>query len=214
MFSESALFQNDFKLFFSFFQTSVSAHRNILMASSGYFRAMLNNNWAEKDQEKVTIKEVDDNTLQSLVDYCYTGQISITSDNVWTILQASSMLEFIGIEMQCALFLDLQLRENPVECLNMYFIADMHSFKPLAEQSITIAADLFSTVSQTEAFLEIPFVALESILKRNDQIDCLEEEIFLAVLKWINHEEITRKRFIPAILRLFDFTKMNTEVRF
>lgn len=184
------------------------------MAASGYFRAMLNNNWAEKDQEKITIKEIDGKTLQSLVDYCYTGQISITSETVWTVLKAASMLEFVGIEMECALFLDVQLRENPTECLNVYFVADMHSFKPLAKQAVSIAADLFSIISDTDIFLEIPFVALEAILKKNNQIDCQEEDIFRAALKWIKYDETTRKRFIPSILKTFRLTQMNVKVRF
>lgn len=188
------------------------AHRNILIASSGYFRAMFNSNWSENEQNEISMKEIDGNTLQAFIDYCYTGRILITSENVWTILKASSILNFVGIEMECALFLDLQLRECPTECLKFYFIADTHSFSALIRQSITIAADLFSFVSKTDMFLEIPFIALEEILKRNEQIDCKEEEIFTAVMKWVKYDETTRKRFIAKILNLIRLTHIDIEV--
>jgi kelch-like protein 1/4/5 len=51
----------------------ISAHRVVLSAVSDYFYAMFNSSLSESKKSAVTINDVDDDALQSLVDFIYTG---------------------------------------------------------------------------------------------------------------------------------------------
>jgi len=59
----------------------VLGHKNVLMAASPYFLAMFTN-FNESNKYLVNIRELDSTTLRLLIDYIYTGEITITEENV------------------------------------------------------------------------------------------------------------------------------------
>jgi len=65
--------------------TTIFGHRVVLMSASQYFLAMFSN-FNESKKDVVNIKELDSTVLQLLVDYIYTGQITISKENVQVII--------------------------------------------------------------------------------------------------------------------------------
>lgn len=61
----------------------VPAHKMVLAACSPYFYAMFSSfDFEEARKDKVTVKGVEYEALQLLVEYVYTSYIEVTEDNV------------------------------------------------------------------------------------------------------------------------------------
>lgn len=191
---------------------SVSAHRSILCAANEYFCQMFTIDMAEKNKKEVIIYNVNGDILEMLIDYCYTGEILITNENVWDLLAAADMLQFTDVKMECECFLKSLLKENSTECLKFYLIAKKYEFKDLVDLAIEIAADIFNVITKTNTFLELPYNALQLILERNKFIESKEESIFSIAMEWIKHDEPNRKKYIANILNLVCLKDMNLEV--
>ena len=58
-------------------QRKIFAHRVILSACSPYFHAMFTGELAESRQTEVTIRDIDENAMELLIDFCYTSSITV-----------------------------------------------------------------------------------------------------------------------------------------
>ncbi|KAE9553143.1 hypothetical protein FO519_003660 [Halicephalobus sp. NKZ332] len=87
----------------------IPAHRFWLASCSNYFRAMFTNQMAESRKQEIQMIDIDEFTLQNLVDFCYTGSIRIDDENVYQLLPAACLLQMQEVEEFCCRFLKDQL---------------------------------------------------------------------------------------------------------
>ena len=62
------------------------------MATSEYFRTMFKSCYKESKCDKLVLHGVEESDLEPIVNYLYTGVITINGDNVASILSAASLL--------------------------------------------------------------------------------------------------------------------------
>lgn len=103
----------------------IFAHRVILSACSPYFRAMFTGELEESRQTEVTIRDIDENAMELLIDFCYTSHIIVEESNVQSLLPAACLLQLAEIQDICCEFLKRQL--DPQNCLGIRAFADTHS---------------------------------------------------------------------------------------
>lgn len=103
----------------------IFAHRVILSACSPYFRAMFTGELEESRQTEVTIRDIDENAMELLIDFCYTSHIVVEESNVQSLLPAACLLQLSEIQDICCEFLKRQL--DPSNCLGIRAFADTHS---------------------------------------------------------------------------------------
>lgn len=103
--------------------------RVILSACSPYFRAMFTGELAESRQTEVTIRDIDEQAMELLIDFCYTSYILVEETNVQTLLPAACLLQLQEIQDVCCEFLKRQL--DPSNCLGIRAFADTHSCREL-----------------------------------------------------------------------------------
>lgn len=188
------------------------ANRIVLSAASEYFSTLFTVNMLEKTQKKITMNEVDGETLQALINYCYSGQIKITAENVLKILSVASMFIFDKIKNECQKHLTEQLAVNPGSCLDVLQIAEKYSFDDLYAKSFEMIGKHFRNVVQKAAFSELPYPLFERILQSDKRIFAKEEEIFEAAMKWVNYDVDNRKEFTPEILKSIRLVHIDMEV--
>ena len=70
----------------------MAAHKIVLMAASEYFRTMFKSCYEESKCDKLVLPGVQENDLEPIVNYFYTGVITINGDNVGSLLSAASLL--------------------------------------------------------------------------------------------------------------------------
>merc|ERR1711990_722185 len=99
-------------------KTEIPVHRCVISAVSGYFRSMFAGSLKEAFQhERVELKELDENVVSNLIEYCYTGRITIDEQNVMRLLETANLLQFDTVRNMCSEFLINQL--SPDNCIEM-----------------------------------------------------------------------------------------------
>lgn len=80
-------------------------NRNVLAAACPYFKSMFTGGMYESQQANVTMHDVDAESFEVLVEYCYTGRVSLSEANVQRLYAASDMLQLEYVREACASFL-------------------------------------------------------------------------------------------------------------
>eukprot|EP00102_Acyrthosiphon_pisum_P024844 XP_016662054.1 PREDICTED: ring canal kelch homolog isoform X2 [Acyrthosiphon pisum] len=175
----------------------VIGHKIVLIAASPYFRAMFSNS-DESNKDLVTIRELDSTTLQLLVDYIYTGEITITNENVQMLLPAANILQLDYINGVCAEFLQKHL--DPSNCLGIKAFADLHNCIDLLSISEAYIKQNFLEVAKIEDFVSLSSDDLVKLISSNDLAVPFEEKVFECVIKWVNHDLDRRNNFLPKLM--------------
>ena len=78
----------------------IRAHKLVLAASSPYFETMFTGDFPESNQSEVTIREVDPEAMETLIEFCYTATVKIDESNVQSLLPAACLLQLAEIQVK------------------------------------------------------------------------------------------------------------------
>lgn len=84
-------------------------NRNVLAAASPYFRSMFTGGLFESKQQSVTIHDVDSDSMALIIDYCYTGRVTVCEASVQKLYVAANMLQLDYVRQACAAFMARRL---------------------------------------------------------------------------------------------------------
>ena len=176
----------------------IYTHRAVLAACSSYFLAMFTHEVIESEQKTVEIRDMDPAVLASLVDYAYTGEITITVENVQEVLAAASLLQMTEVQDICCVFLKQQLDAS--NCLGIKNFAEANGCSQLSDIIDTFARMHFRDVALGSEFLNNSWENTATLISS----DCLnvarEEEVFTAVMQWVRQDPSERSQHLPCLI--------------
>lgn len=178
--------------------TEIPCHRNVLVSSSPYFRAMFCNNFMETQQTKIDLKDITSAILSTVIDYVYTGLVSISVDVVLPLMQAASMLQYGRLFEACSSFLQEQL--SPDNCLSMIRLSEILNCSSLKDKAKEMAMKSFSAVSASEDLCELSLPELMGYLE-DDGLYAEEEQVFETLVAWIHHDPLSRRGAISELFK-------------
>jgi len=163
-------------------------HRNILAASSTFFLGMFQSALDESRQSKIPIKEMEASTLRLVLDYVYTGKVSLTVDNVQSVLSAANMFEMLTLRDGCASFMVHHVTVD--NCVGVYFFARAHECHELASCAQRVITGEFETVCRLPELLSLPADKLIDIIS-DDQVSVITScrNSYLVVC-WLKYNDI------------------------
>ncbi|KAG8451611.1 hypothetical protein GDO86_003706 [Hymenochirus boettgeri] len=89
------------------------AHRNVLFASSGYFKMLLSQSCGEVGQPTTATFDVfSADTFKAILDFMYSGKLPISGQNVIEIMSAASYLQMTEVISVCKMFIKSSLDIN------------------------------------------------------------------------------------------------------
>jgi BTB And C-terminal Kelch/BTB/POZ domain/Kelch motif len=154
----------------------------------------------------VIIQEIDGDTLEILVAYCYTGTINITEDNVERILSTGCLFQMSNVVTACSNFLGKQLHFS--NAIGFCLFAEQQNCDDLYQLSLEYTAKHFLEIYQeSEEFLQMNVNQLSRLLKNNDLNVNSEEDVFKALVKWLNHSD-DRMQHISTLLPLVKLVQL------
>lgn len=180
-----------------------------MMSSSNYFRALLGPNFKEGDDDEVTISNINGPTLKTIINFCYSGKIQITDDNIMEIVSAASAMELVRIEVKCEQFWNDTLAKT--NCVEIFAAADTYSFKDLRKKSFDFICENFEALDALD--LRKIKVSYFSELLKCDQIQAREDFIFQRLAEWADYHETTRSNYVPELLKTIRLEKITQPVQ-
>uniref|UniRef100_A0A8C3M297 Kelch like family member 30 n=1 Tax=Chrysolophus pictus TaxID=9089 RepID=A0A8C3M297_CHRPC len=175
-------------------------HRGVLALCSHYFHAMFSGDFAESIAARVELKEVDPGALETLLDFAYTGKVTINQGNVEGLMRTSSQLHFPTIQQVCSRYLRQQM--DATNCLGICEFGESHGCPEVSSKAWSFLQENFEAVSQQEEFLQLSKERLAVYLS-NEQLQVQEEQsVAEAVLRWVRYDPGQRAQFLPELLEM------------
>lgn len=151
-------------------------------------------------------------TLEALIEFCYTEKIRIDGNNVVEILEAASMLQFELVHQMCAQHLQENLKIS--NCLSVWLIAQHYDLEDLVEQALELAMWSFRKVVKEDEFFQMNSEPLVTFLSQGNINTRSEEDIFEAMIAWIQFDEPAqdRKCSFSALIKTVRLCYLKTSV--
>ncbi|XP_006003052.1 kelch-like protein 30 [Latimeria chalumnae] len=175
-------------------------HRSVLALCSVYFNAMFTGNFVESISAQVEIKDVDPQMMEMLLDFAYSGKLTINQENVEGLIWTSNRLQFTSVRKVCSRYLQQQI--DPTNCLGIYEFGETHGFMEVIAKARAFLLENFEAISQNEEFLQLTKEKLAAYLG-DDKLRVRDLPSLLeAVLRWVGYEEVGRVTCLPELLEL------------
>ncbi|KAM5278008.1 kelch repeat and BTB domain-containing protein 6 [Hipposideros larvatus] len=165
-----------------------SCNRNVLAAACPYFKSMFTGGMYESQQANVTMHDVDAESFEVLVEYCYTGRVSLSEANVERLYAASDMLQLEYVREACASFLARRL--DLANCTAIFKFADAFGHRKLRSQAQSFIAHNFKQLSRMgsireETLADLTLAQLLAVL-RLDTLNIEQEQTVCHVaVQWL-----------------------------
>ncbi|XP_022094488.1 kelch-like protein 12 [Acanthaster planci] len=175
------------------------AHRNVLAACSPYFDTMCNSGLEEDIQAVADMSCTSAEGMELILDYMYTGRITLTADNVECILRGAEPFLMANLKNYCHKFLWQNM--NAANCLVVRHLADLYGFKELHQRACKFIRNQFVNVVQ-DSIEDILLLSQEEILGliTDDKIRVEKEEsIYELVIRWAQMDP-ERVKHLPQLL--------------
>ncbi|KAK3091829.1 hypothetical protein FSP39_022975 [Pinctada imbricata] len=185
----------------------IVAHKCVLASFSSYFHAMFGGNLAESQQNKVTLNGIEAAMVELLINYAYTSEITISRQNVQSLLSASNLLEILSVKNACCHYLEQNMDET--NCVGIHCFAEVHACEDLQHKSKDYILQNFTSVCQQEEFQGLTQSKLTELLSDDELVVESEETVYESVIRWLEHNVDNRRSEFSRVLECVRLPLMN-----
>lgn len=175
-------------------------HRGVLALCSRYFHCMFSGDFVESIAARVELQGVDPDILSHLLDFAYTGKLTINQSNVEGLICTASQLQFQTVRSVCSRYLQHQI--DATNCLGILEFGDIHGCPEVVAKAWAFVLENFEAVQQGEEFLTLEKGRLVSCLCDEGLQIHSESTRVEAILKWVGHLKEARLCHLPELLGL------------
>ncbi|XP_067636341.1 kelch-like protein 5 isoform X2 [Eurosta solidaginis] len=184
----------------------VTAHRLILSAASPYFRELFKSD--KGICPLIEINDIDSETFERLITFCYTGKTLATIDNVDRMLKTALLFKLEDAVISCVDFLIDHITDYTLE--RVYSLQNETQCTILNEKILEYEINNFNTIIQSAEYLNFDATKLQKILESDDLNVPTEKVVFDAVKLWYEHDAATRRQYLPDIIACLRLTYFDT----
>ncbi|XP_077968287.1 kelch-like protein 38 [Styela clava] len=185
-------------------------HKNIVSASSDYFKAMLSHENVETKSGVVEIKEFDEVCVKKCVDFIYTGDAYVAKEKRETLMGVAHMMQLQRLCDSIAIFLEDDLA--PRSFFQTKKIANRYNCKQLEGKCNQFALQRFIEIAQSDEFMDLDEKFI-SFLMESKETKAKEEVKCKMLLAWTKHDIDERKECFLSLVMKFQLTKMSLSYR-
>ena len=179
----------------------LTAHKAVLAAASPFFLSLLTSDMRESKEHliRIELEEATAYVMEDLLQYVYTGNVSVTEENAHNLMATADYLLLPGLKTVVGRYLiEILTTEN---CVFNYYFADKYDCVDLKEKAREMVKSNFSAVMETDDFLSLDIKQVMEWVSSDDITVSAEEEVFKGIVKWVSHNRREREAEFPALLR-------------
>ena len=176
------------------------AHRSVLSEASPFFEKMLKSDMRESSEGVVRLEMLTELCLRDILEIIYTGSVQISAeDNAQEMIAMADYLVLLHLKTLAESYLVKNL--NYSNAISTYYFGERYCCEDLICASKNFIMANFTTISKTEAFLNLASKEVKMWISI-DEIDVrAEEDVFTLILMWIDREKSERKKYFCELLR-------------
>jgi len=176
------------------------AHKAVLAAASPFFLSLLISDMRESKEHliRIELEEATASVMEDVLQYVYTGNVSITEDNAHNLMATADYLLLPGLKTVVGRYLTENLATE--NCISYYYFAVKYQCEELKEEARGMINSDFSAVMETEDFLSLDMKQVMEWVSSDDITVNVEEEIFKGIVKWVSHNKSEREVNFPGLL--------------
>ena len=189
---------------------TIMAHKIILASFSRYFEALLNPNMKEGHQDEICLPALHGETTLELIDFAYTGEITLTLDNIETLIETANFLAVEPVIKACSDFMQTNITAE--NCIGICNCAELYSLKDLKSFAFEYALKHFADVVKSDELANLPIDDFKALIGSEDimilkddvlQVPEKQEHIILkSVLSYVEANDLAQSPDFLDILKL------------
>ena len=184
----------------------VPAHKNILAAVSCFFQGLIRSEMKEVHESKVDLGVIDEGIVEELLYFIYTGKISITFDNVRSLLQASDYLLIEHLKRKIINFLTSSATVSNVWRL-LSLVKTFDCLTEVTVELLHLVCSNFWIIADSEEFLQLTEEDLRWFLS-NDDILASETHVLESFIRWYEYDPEHRQKSFMALIPLIHMSSV------
>lgn len=188
------------------------AHQIVLAARSKYFYGVFTSDMLEKRSQSVSLGELNASAMDSLLDYIYTGDVEISEANAEELVVAANYLLLPKLKVLAGKYLEREMMAS--NSIYYFKFAEQYNCKELKFYASQMIVKNFGMIGHSKDFMQLGVKNLEELISGDDVVVRSEEEIFEAILKWINDDPEGREDNFPKLFRHVRVTSMSQSYLF
>lgn len=174
---------------------SFPVHRIVLVSASNYFYELITGGSDCVENGVFQLKDVKACTVRQCIEYMYKGEVSVTVDSMFDILQASELFMLDDLVELCLEFMSANISLG--NCFRTRMVFEQRGLSTKAQEVDVFIEDKFEKLMSTDAFLN---------LNRNDLsffITTFKRDaglLWLAVKNWVIFDLTERSQHYPRLI--------------
>ena len=185
----------------------IPANRLVLSCYSTYLEGMFK--FFERNppfENIIEIEDVDGKALRSLINFVYTGSITISEQNVKDLLSGAHYLKLDEVKQFCFEFLRTRIAADTA--MNILKVAIRYGNEDLQNEIHQYISINLNKVLQTDDFKALSSDELMSSISKLDCSPTNKSSIFQAIVAWAKHDQEARKTDFLELFKMISLDEV------
>lgn len=178
-------------------------HKSFLAACSPYFLALFTSDMRERSSTLIKIGGVSPRTFQLVLDFLYSGRISLDENNVTEIYPAAKLFQLDLLQRVCSDYFINQLCTS--NCIGVWKYARTYNDPFLERSAWSYLMAHFTELVKCEEFLSLESQDLCKLLFSDELELNREMDSYSAAMTWLKHDFNSRKKSIVSLITCVRF---------
>nr|XP_018668811.1 kelch-like protein 2 isoform X2 [Ciona intestinalis] len=180
----------------------------VLSCFSEYFQKLFTTEMKEKYKDCVEVNGVDVKSMTNLVEFMYTGEISINMDNVCYLLAVSDYLQMQFKELCIQYLMDAT---SPQNCFTIQVLADRFNIPVLSENNKKfIILNYKQVVSNDQFKRQSKEVATLFLQETHNQVS--PDLVYTAVMNWVKFDLASNEKYLNELTQFVNFHELSPQI--
>ncbi|XP_078490691.1 kelch-like protein 12 isoform X3 [Ciona intestinalis] len=188
---------------------NIPASKMVLSCFSKYFHKMFTTEMKEKYKDCVEVNGVDVESMNNLVQFMYTGEISINIDSVCYLLAVTDYLQMQSVKQLCIQY--LMDATSPQNCFTIQVLAERFNIPVLSENNNKFIIKNYPQVICNDHFKgQSKEVATLFLQETHKQVS--SDLVYTAVMNWVKFDLASNESYLEELIKFVDFHEMSPQM--